>query len=51
MSLIDPTRVLNNLIALGAIFAIGFMIYVKMDKARVKDTIEKLKGLLGGKKE
>jgi len=51
MPLIDPTRIINNLIVLGVLLGIGFMVYSRMDKARVKDTIEKLRGLFGGKKE
>ena len=51
MPLLDATRVFNNLIALGVIGWIFFMIYSKMDKEKVKDTMERLKGLFGGKKE
>jgi len=51
MSLIDPSRIFNNLVALGVIFGIGFMVYSKMDKARVKDTIERLKNLFGRREE
>lgn len=51
MALIDPSRVVNNFIALGVIAWIIFMVYTKMDKERVKDTMAKLKGLFGGKKE
>lgn len=51
MSLIDPARIMNNLIALGIIAWVFFMIYSKMDKARVKDTVDRLKNLFGGKKE
>ncbi len=45
------SRVGNNLIAFGIVAWIFFMIYSKMDKAKVKDTIDKLKGVFGGKKE
>lgn len=51
MPLLNPSRIINNLTALGVILAIGFMIYSKMDKEKVRDTIDKLKGLFGGKKE
>ena len=51
MPLLDPARILNNLIALGVVGWIFFMIYSKMDKGKVKDTMERLKGLFGGKKE
>jgi len=51
MPLIDPTRIMNNIIALGVIAWIFFMIYSKMDKEKVKDTIERLKNLFGGKKD
>ncbi len=51
MPLMSLSRVGNNLIALGVIIWIFFMIYSKMDKARVKDTMNRLKGLFGGKKE
>ena len=51
MPLLNISRVGNNLIALAVIAWIFFMIYARMDKAKVKDTIDKLKGLFGGKKE
>lgn len=51
MSLIDPSRIFNNLIVLAIIAWIGFMVYSKMDKARVKDTIERLKNLFGKREE
>jgi len=51
MPLIDPTRIGNNLIVLGILFAIGFMIYQKMDKERVRETVEGLKNLFGKKEE
>ena len=51
MPLIDPTRILNNLIALAAVGAIFFMIWSKMDKEKTRDTIEGIKKLFGGKKE
>lgn len=51
MSLIDPTRIVNNFIALGVIAWIFFMIYSKMDKEKTKDTINKLKNLFGREKE
>ena len=51
MSLLDISRVGNNLLAFAVVAWILFMIYTKMDKAKVKDTIERLKNLFGGKKE
>jgi len=51
MPLIDPARIINNLTALGVILGIGFMIYSKMDKERVKETIEGIKNLFGSKEE
>ena len=51
MALIDPTRILNNLIALAVVLAIFFMIYSKMDKEKVKDTIERIKNLFGKKED
>ncbi len=51
MSIIDPVRVLNNLIALGVIAGIGFMIWSKMDKEKTRNTIGNIKKLFGGKKE
>ena len=51
MTLINPTRIMNNLIVLGVLGWIFFMIYTKMDKEKVKDTWEKLSNLFGGKKE
>ena len=51
MPLIDATRVFNNLIVLGILFGIGFMIYSKLDREKVRNTMENIKGLLrrGGK--
>ncbi len=49
MSLLDASRVLQNLIGLGVIFAIGFMIYSKMDKAQVRHLIDSIKGMFGKK--
>ncbi len=51
MSLIDPTRIMNNLIVLGVLFAIGFMVYSKMDREKVKATIDGIKKLFGGSKD
>ncbi len=51
MSLIDITRVGNNLVALVIIAGIAFMIWSKMDKNETKRTIDAIKGLFGGKKE
>ena len=51
MPLLSLSRVTNNLIALGVVAWIFFMVYSKMDKEKVKDTMDKLKGLFGGKKE
>ena len=51
MSLLDISRVGNNLIAFGILFAIGFMIWSKMDKEKTRHTIEGFKKLFGGKKE
>jgi len=51
MPLINATRVLNNIIVLGVLAAIGFMIYLKLDKERVKSTIESIKGWFGSKEE
>ena len=51
MPLLNISRVGNNLIAFGVIAWIFFMIYTKMDKEKVRDTMDKLKGLFGGKKE
>lgn len=51
MSLINPTRVVNNLVVLGILLGVGFMIYSKMDKEKVKSTIEGIKKLFGRKEE
>ena len=51
MSLLNITRIINNLIVLGVVGWIFFMIYTKMDKEKVKDTWERLSKLFGGKKE
>jgi len=51
MPLIDPTRILSNLLVLGILLWIGFMVYNKMDKTQVHNTIEKIKGWIGNKEE
>lgn len=51
MPLIDPSRVLNNLIVFGILLWIGFLIYSKMDKAKVYSAIESLKKMFGNKEE
>ena len=51
MPLIDFTRVVNNLIVLGVLVGIGFMIWSRMDKGRTRETIDGIKRLFGGKKE
>ena len=51
MTLIDPTRIINNLVVLGVLAWIFFMIYSAMDKEKVKSTIESIKGLFGRKEE
>ena len=51
MSIIDPTRVINNLIALFIVGWVFFLIYSKIDKERTKETWDNLKNLFGGKKE
>ena len=51
MPLLDMSRIGNNLIVLGVLFAIGFMIYSKMDREKTRQTIDGLKNLFGGKKE
>ena len=51
MSLISLSRVGNNLIVFGVLFAIGFMFWNGRDKEKGRDTIEGLKKLFGGKKD
>ena len=51
MPLINPTIILNNLLVLGILLMIGFMIYSKMDKEQVRNAIEKIKGWIGSKEE
>lgn len=51
MPLMNLSRVGNNLIVLGILFAIGFMIWSKMDREKVRGTVDGLKRLFGGKKE
>lgn len=51
MPLIDPTDILNNLLVLGILLWIGFMIYTKMDKDKVHSAMEKIKGWVGSKEE
>lgn len=52
MSLIDPTKVLNNLIVLGVLLFIFIMIYSRIDKERLKAIRDSIKGMfssMGGK--
>ncbi len=49
MTILDPSRILNNLLALGIISGVGFMIYSKMDKEQVKSLIEGIKRVFGKK--
>ena len=51
MPLIDPARIFNNLIVLGVLGWIFFMIYLKLDKEKVKSTMEGIKGLFSRKEE
>ena len=51
MSLLDISRVRNNLVVLGILFAIGFMIYSRADREKARATIDGLKRLFGRKKE
>lgn len=51
MPLLDMSRVGNNLIVLAILFGISFMIYSKMDREKVKATIEGIKNLFGKKEE
>lgn len=51
MPLINPSSILSNVLVLGIIFWIGFMIYSKMDKLQVHNAMEKIKGWIGRKEE
>ncbi len=51
MSLINPSIVLNNFVALGVIVGIGFMMWSRMDKERTREIIEGIKRLFGKKEE
>jgi len=51
MPLIDPTRVLNNLIVLGILLGLGLMIYFKMEKDKREALSEFIKKMLGSKEE
>lgn len=51
MPLIDPTRIINNLIVLGVLGGIFFLIYSKLDKEQVKNVIDGIKRLFGKKEE
>ena len=50
-TLIEPSNLLSNLLVMGIIFWIGFMVYSKMDKQQVHNTIERIKGWIGNKEE
>lgn len=47
MPLINPTRILNNLLVLGILAGIGFMIYSKMNKDKIQSVKEKIQGWMG----
>ena len=51
MPLIDGSRVMNNVIVLGVLAWVFFMIYSKMDKAQVKTLIDNIKGMFSRKEE
>ncbi len=51
MPLIDLSRVGNNLIVLAILLGIAFMIYSQVNSARARGTLDRIKGLFGGKKE
>ncbi len=51
MPILSLSRVGNNLIVLGILAGIFYMIYTKMDKEKTRNTIEGIKKLFGGKKE
>ena len=51
MPLLDPTRILNNLIVLGILAWIFFLVWSKMDQEKTRETWNNLKNLFGGKKE
>ena len=51
MALIDPTRIFNNLIVLGVLAWVFIMIYSKLDKERVRATMEAIKNMFGSKEE
>jgi len=51
MPLIDPARVVQNVIGLFVILAIFFMVYSKMDKEQLRRTIGAIKRLFGRKEE
>ena len=51
MSLIDPIRIINNLIVLFILLGIAFIIYSKIDKDKRDAAIESLKRLFGSKEE
>ena len=49
MPLIDPTRIVNNLIVLGILGGIFFLIYSKLDKEQVRNLIDGIKRMFGKK--
>jgi len=51
MPLLDPTRIINNIIVLVILGGIFFMIWNKLDQEKVKSTIEGIKKLFGKKEE
>jgi len=51
MPLINPTRIINNLIVLGVVTWIFFMVYTKMDKEKIRETIDGIKNMFGKKEE
>ena len=51
MPLINLTRVGNNLIVFAILFGIGFMIYSKLDREKVRSTMDGIKNMFGRKEE
>jgi len=47
MPFIDPTRILNNLVVLAILLFIFIMIYSKIDKEKLKEIKEAIKGMFG----
>lgn len=51
MPLINPSRIVNNVIALIIILWFAFLMWSKLDKQRVKEIFDSMSGMFRNKEE